>query len=158
MKILMVCLGNICRSPLAHGVMEAWAKENNCECEIDSAGTGNWHIGHLPHLGSIKVARENGIDITTQRCRQLKSKDLEIFDLIFCMDDQNLKDTLRLARTDEQRAKIHLFLDSVHPDKGLNLPDPYGHEQRVFREVFAMVQKGCEAIGERFLRPNKDSD
>jgi protein-tyrosine phosphatase len=139
MKILMVCLGNICRSPLAHGIMEHLAKENNLDWEIDSAGTGNWHVGQGPDRRSTREAKHNGIDISNQVCRQFRVSDFDEFDLILVMDRNNKADVLRLARTDADRDKVKMLLG----DK--EVPDPY-HDDSQFAPVFKMVEQGCRAF------------
>src|SRR6476660_5401087 len=117
MKILMVCLGNICRSPLAHGVFEHLVKKQNLDWQIDSAGTGSWHIGNPPDRRSIAVAKSNGIDISDQRARQFKSSDFDNFDVILVMDRQNYKDVTSMAKTQEQKNKVKLFItDDIVPD------------------------------------------
>jgi protein-tyrosine phosphatase len=137
MKILMVCLGNICRSPLAHGIMEHLVKEQGLDWEIDSAGTGNWHIGQGPDRRSTREAQRNGIDISSQVCRQFRVSDFDEFDLILVMDRNNKADVLRLARTDADRAKVKMLLG----DK--EVPDPY-HDDSQFAPVFKMVEQGCK--------------
>ncbi len=143
MKILMVCLGNICRSPLAHGIMEHMVQQKGLNWEIDSAGTGNWHIGQQPDRRSIAVARKYGIDISTQRCRQFNPSDFENFDQILVMDYNNLNDVKSLARNEEQHNKISLFLrDNI-------VPDPY-HNDDQFDLVFQMIEKRCKELLEEF--------
>ena len=139
MKILMVCLGNICRSPLAHGVMEHLVKQKGFKWEIDSAGTGSWHIGHQPDRRSIAVAKANGIDITNQRARQFSSADFETFDLILVMDKQNYRDVIAQAKTPAQEEKVKLFI----PDGFV--PDPYYNDEE-FEPVFDMVYTQCEKL------------
>lgn len=136
MKILMVCLGNICRSPLAHGILEHMAKEKNLNWQIDSAGTGNWHIGEQPDRRSIAVAKKYGVDISTQSCRQFLSNDFENFDLILVMDQNNLSDVISLATTDADFSKVRLFL------KNGVVPDPY-HDDKQFDPVYQMIEKRC---------------
>jgi protein-tyrosine phosphatase len=139
MKILMVCLGNICRSPLAHGIMEHMAKEHGLDWEIDSAGTGGWHVGEGPHHGSVNIARRFGVDISKQVCRQFNASDFDAYDLIFVMDKSNLSDVLSMARTNQDRQKVKLLLG----DK--EVPDPYfDHTQ--FEPVFGMIKTGCANI------------
>jgi protein-tyrosine phosphatase len=108
MKILMVCLGNICRSPLAQGLLETKIKSYKMNWEVDSAGTGSWHIGDPPDLRSIKIARYNGIDITQQKSRQFSVQDFDSFDLILPMDNQNLEDILNKSRSQEHEKKSNL--------------------------------------------------
>ena len=136
MKILMVCLGNICRSPLAHGILDHMAKEKNLNWQIDSAGTGNWHIGEQPDRRSIAVAKKYGVDISTQSCRQFLSNDFENFDLILVMDQNNLSDVISLATTDADFSKVRLFL------KNGVVPDPY-HDDKQFDPVYQMIEKRC---------------
>ena len=139
MKILMVCLGNICRSPLAHGVMEHLAQQKGLNWEIDSAGTGNWHIGEQPDRRSIAVARKYGLDISGQSCRQFETADFERFDQILVMDYSNLNDVKALARNEEEHNKISLFLkDSI-------VPDPY-HDDDQFDPVYQMIEKRCKEL------------
>ncbi len=143
MKILMVCLGNICRSPLAHGVMEHLAHQNGLNWEIDSAGTGNWHIGAQPDRRSIAVARRHGIDISGQTCRQFEVADFERFDQILVMDYSNLNDVKALARNEEEHKKISLFL------KDKIVPDPY-HDDDQFDLVYQMIMKRCKEFVEEY--------
>lgn len=135
----MVCLGNICRSPLAHGVLEHLAKENGLEWEIDSAGTGHWHIGEKPDHRSIAVAKNYGVDISQQSCRQFEIGDFDNYDHIFVMDYSNLSDVKALARHDEDHGKVSLFL------KNEIVPDPY-YDDNLFDPVYKMVERRCREI------------
>lgn len=139
MKILMVCLGNICRSPLAHGILEHLVKEKNLNWEIDSAGTGNWHIGEKPDRRSIAVAQKYGVDITNQSCRQFDITDFEKYDHILTMDQNNLSDVISLANGDDGVKKVRLFL------KNGIIPDPY-HDDNQFEPVYLMIEKRCKEI------------
>ena len=139
MKILMVCLGNICRSPLAHGILEHLVKEKNLNWEIDSAGTGNWHIGEKPDRRSIAVAQKYGVDITNQSCRQFDITDFEKYDHILTMDQNNLSDVISLANGDDGVKKVRLFL------KNGIVPDPY-HDDNQFEPVYLMIEKRCKEI------------
>ena len=135
----MVCLGNICRSPLAHGIMEHLAKENGLNWEVDSAGTGDWHVGEGPDRRSTKAARKHGIDISAQVCRLFKVSDFDEFDHIFVMDKSNLSDILAKARNKADEKKVKLLLgDKI-------VPDPY-YDDAQFEPVFLMIEKGCKAI------------
>lgn len=145
MKILMVCLGNICRSPLAEGIMKEKVRAHSLDWHIDSAGTGFWHSGEKPDHRSIKVARKYGIDITGQRARQIRPSDLDEFDLICAMDAQNYQDILRLASHPAQREKVHLIMNFAHPGENRSVPDPY-YEDEGFEEVYRMLEKACEGI------------
>ena len=139
MKLLMVCLGNICRSPLAHGIMEQLAKEQGLDWEVDSAGTGNWHVGEGPDRRSTRTARGHGIDISGQVCRLFRVSDFDYYHHIFVMDHNNLRDILSMARNDEDSQKVKLLLgDKI-------VPDPY-HDDAQFEPVFQMIEKGCREI------------
>ncbi len=144
----MVCLGNICRSPLAEGIMKQKATENGLEWTVDSAGTGSWHMGQLPDSRSVATARKKGIDITDQRARQFQSIDFERFDKIFVMDTQNLSDVLRLASNEAHRAKVELILDQIHPGQRHSVPDPY-YDDNGFEEVFDMLDQACSVFVQR---------
>ncbi len=146
----MVCLGNICRSPLAEGILRHKAEENGLDWEIDSAGTGGWHVGDPPDPRSIKVARQFGIDISAQRARQFKVADFDLFDQIFVMDTGNLRDILRLAPNQEYTKKVALMLDQVYPEKLKSVPDPYYNDD-AFEPVFRMLDKACTAYIAKFL-------
>jgi len=149
MKILMVCLGNICRSPLAEGIMQNKVDQNNLDWEVDSSGTGAWHSGELPDPRSIKVAQQHNIDITNQRGRQFKKQDLDIFDLILTMDASNYQNVKRLATTKEQESKIHLIMNFASPGMNQIVPDPYYGDDG-FENVFEMLDKACECIVKQF--------
>lgn len=133
MRILIVCLGNICRSPLGHGCLQHWVNEAGLEWEIDSAGTGNWHIGNMPDKRAIAVAGNHNIDISQQRARQIQAADFDRFDHIFVMDQQNYDDVLALAPNEEQRSKVKLFLG-----KDSYVDDPYWDDS-LFEPVFDQI-------------------
>ncbi len=142
----MVCLGNICRSPLAHGILEKLVKDKGLKWEIDSAGTGGWHVGAPPDHRSIAIAKSYGVDISGQCCRQFEVDDFDIYDHIFVMDYNNLSDVKVLARTDEDHKKVRLFLkDDI-------VPDPY-YDDTQFEPVYKMVEKRCLEIIEEFNSP-----
>lgn len=135
----MVCLGNICRSPLAEGIMQHLAKKHKLNWVIDSAGTGNWHIGSGPDNRSTLTAKNRGIDISKQVCRQFTIQDFDDFDLILVMDKNNLKDVKSLARNQTDREKIELFLTDQE------VPDPY-YDDNHFEAVFDLIEQGCYAF------------
>jgi protein-tyrosine phosphatase len=139
MKLLMVCLGNICRSPLAHGIMEHLVAEEGLNWTVDSAGTGNWHVGEGPDRRSVLAAKNHGIDISNQVCRQFNVKDFDAYELILVMDKNNLADVLAQARNEHDREKVKLLLN----DK--EVPDPY-YEDTQFEPVFKMVEAGCKSL------------
>ncbi len=141
----MVCLGNICRSPLAEGILKAKIREHGLDWQVDSAGTSSWHVGELPDARSIETARRHGIDITDQRARQLQPSDLEEYDLILAMDRSNLRDILRLARNEEQRRKVRLVMEFVEPRDPQDVPDPYWDDDG-FEGVYQMLERAAEGI------------
>ena len=139
----MVCLGNICRSPLAHGILEKFANDEGFQWEIDSAGTGGWHIGSPPDHRSIAIAKSYGVDISNQSCRQFEIDDFDKYDHIFVMDYSNLKDVRALARNNRDHNKVSLFL------KNDIVPDPY-YDDTQFDAVYKMVEERCFEIIEEF--------
>ena len=145
-KILMVCLGNICRSPLAEGIMRSKLTK---DFVVDSAGTGSWHAGELPDKRSISTAKNRGLDITNQRARQFKKSDFDIFDHIFVMDNSNYKDVLALAPNEEAKSKVKLILNELFPGKNVDVPDPYYGGQDGFENVFDMLDQACEEIARK---------
>jgi protein-tyrosine phosphatase len=146
MKVLMVCLGNICRSPLAHGILND--KLKNHEIFVDSAGTGNYHVGSPPDPRSIEVARQNGIDISHQRARQFTTQDFDDFDRIYVMDEANLADLKRLVRHFGDLNKLFLFMAANPKSVYKEVPDPYYGDSRDFKKVFELVDETCEIIAE----------
>ncbi|HKK74135.1 MAG TPA: low molecular weight protein-tyrosine-phosphatase [Saprospiraceae bacterium] len=145
MKLLMVCLGNICRSPLAEGIMKERIKEQGLDWEVDSAGTGAYHTGELPDPRSIAMARENGIDITDQRARKITAADLDEFDLILTMDHSNQRNVLALTRNEQQREKVKSILDFAEANKQDEVPDPYWDDNG-FQLVFDLLDQATEGI------------
>lgn len=143
MKILMVCLGNICRSPLAEGIMRHLANTKGLNWEIDSAGTGNWHVGHSPDHRSVKEAKKNGVDISGLRGRQFQIADFDTFDLIYVMDRSNYTDVLRKARNNADKAKVHFLLPEQQ-----EVPDPW-FDDALFAPVYKMIYKACENIADQ---------
>jgi len=143
MKILMVCLGNICRSPLAHGILQHLAIERHLDWEIASAGTGDWHVGQAPDHRSIAVAKKYGVDISQQKARFFVADFFAHYDHILAMDSQNYKDIISLARTAEDKNKVQLFL----PEDAV--PDPY-FDSNLFQPVYQMVRRRCEELIEEW--------
>lgn len=150
MKILMVCLGNICRSPLAEGIMKA---KLPADFVVDSAGTSGFHSGDAPDPRSIAVAQKYGIDISNQRSRQISVQDFEEFDKIYCMDKSNLKNVLALAENDEQRQKVALLLTEADSESIFTeVPDPYYGGAKGFEKVFEMIDIACEEIAKKIVK------
>jgi protein-tyrosine phosphatase len=150
-KILMVCLGNICRSPLAEGILKT--KLFRAGVVIDSAGTGTYHIAEKPDSRSIAIAEINGIDITKQRARKFMVKDFDEFDIIYVMDNANYRDVISIARNKEDIAKVKMILNEVFPDENLDVPDPYLGGDFGFKNVFKMLDEACEIIAKK-IDPN----
>jgi protein-tyrosine phosphatase len=142
----MVCLGNICRSPLADGLLRNKVSEKKLPWIVDSAGTAGYHIGNPPDHRMIQTAKENGIDISGLRARQFTSQDYEDFDRIYVMDQSNYNNVLRLANTNADRQKVYLLLDHLYPNKQLEVPDPYYGNQSDFDAVFTLVNDATEAL------------
>lgn len=142
-KILMVCLGNICRSPLAEGILKHKLPKDRFL--IESAGTSNYHIGELPDQRSIDIAKKHGIDITDQRGRQFNQSDFDTFDYIYVMDTSNFRDVLQLARNVDDENKVKLILDELASDI-INVPDPYYGGTSGFENVFQLLNKACDKI------------
>ncbi len=146
MNILMVCLGNICRSPLAEGIMKEKAKKYNLDINVDSAGTAAYHAGEQPDPRSMEVALKNGIDISGQRARKFKGNDFDRFDMIFAMDDSNYSDLIAQAQTSEDKERVEMILNKVFPGEDKSVPDPYFGGKDGFDKVFAMLDQACEKI------------
>ena len=149
-KVLMVCLGNICRSPLAEGILVSKVKSD--EIFVDSAGTGAYHIGKLPDKRSIEVAGKYGIDITNQRARKFTVKDFDTFDYIYAMDESNYQNILMLARTNDDKSKVQLILNEAHTTKNLAVPDPYYGGSQGFENVYTMLEQACEIIANKLSK------
>lgn len=140
----MVCLGNICRSPLAEGILKSKVDRNTVF--VDSAGTGAWHSGELPDKRSIAVAKKYGIDLTDQRARLFLVEDFDKFDHIYVMDQSNYKNVCRLAPNDEAINKVQLILNESYPDENLEVPDPYYGGDQGFENVYKMLDEACLKI------------
>ncbi|WP_241234605.1 low molecular weight protein-tyrosine-phosphatase [Nonlabens ponticola] len=144
--ILMVCLGNICRSPLAEGLMRR--KLNFTKYTVDSAGTSGGHKGEAPDKRSIDVARKHDIDISSQRSRKFTKNDFEDFDHIFVMDQSNYDDVVALAHNDEQKQKVHKILEQAFPGENLDVPDPYYGGEQGFQNVYTMLDRATDVIAQ----------
>jgi len=151
-RVLMVCLGNICRSPLAEGILQSKVDPN--KVFVDSAGTGNWHVDSKPDSRSMAVASKNGLDISMQKGRQFSQQDFQDFDHIFVMDNSNFKDVIAMARNDEERQKVHLILDEIFPSERVDVPDPYHGGDQGFENVYMMLDEATDEI-KRKLESNE---
>lgn len=146
-KVLMVCLGNICRSPLAEGVLQSKLPIN--KCIVDSAGTANYHVGTAPDKRSIVTAKKFGIDISQQKCRQLSKSDFETFDYIYVMDTSNYKNVIAIAPNEASKQKVKLILNEVDSTSNLEVPDPYYGEMEDFEHVFHLLDEACTLIASK---------
>ena len=144
MKILMVCLGNICRSPVAEGVMRQKAAEHALDINVDSAGTSGWHDGNPPDPRSIANTKQNGIDISRQESRKVSVPDFKMFDRIYAMDASNYENLINLAPK-EYHGKIKMILNELHPGENMSVPDPY-YGNDGFQLVFDLLNDACESI------------
>ncbi len=144
MKVLMVCLGNICRSPIAEGILQKYIDDKNLDWETDSAGTSGWHNGEQPDSRSIDVSRKNGIDISGQRSRKFVKADFSHFDLILAMDTSNYKNILTMAESDEDKSKVKLILNYSFPGENRAVPDPY--YDGGFDHVYDLLRIACEDL------------
>ena len=148
-KILMVCLGNICRSPLAQGILSS--KLPKKKFLVDSAGTGNWHVGKQPDERSIAVAKKNGLDISYQRGRQFSADDFDAYDYIYVMDNTNYNDVVRLSKYESNKDKVQLILNELFPGENVDVPDPYYGVAFGFDSVFKMLNESCEVIAKKLI-------
>lgn len=146
MKILMVCLGNICRSPLAEGILQSKVSE---KVKVDSAGTAGYHTGNLPDERSVFVAKKYGIDITNQRSRKFTVTDFDTFDVIYVMDESNYDNIVALSRTNKDTQKVKMILNEVSPNLNQSVPDPYYGGEQGFENVYKMLEEACNIIASK---------
>jgi protein-tyrosine phosphatase len=146
MKILMVCLGNICRSPMAEGILRFKINERGLPVEVDSAGTGDYHIGESPDERAVETANLHGVDISTLAARQFTSNDFDVFDRIFVMDGNNRREVLKHARNEDDHGKVQLMLDLLYPGEEMEVPDPWFGNMEGFTRVFEMLDSACEQL------------
>lgn len=142
----MVCLGNICRSPLAEGILKDKVKKAGLDWQVDSAGTNGYQPGCPPHHFSQKVAKQYGIDISNQKCRHFTGRDIENFDRIFVMDKENYNDVKEIAGEKWDAAKVDFLLNQIYTGQNKNVPDPWFGGEDGFHNVYKMIDKACDAI------------
>ena len=150
MRILMVCLGNICRSPLAEGVLQHKAWKAGLQWSVESAGTGAWHAGEPPHHLSIKVAKHNGVDISKQRARQFVKEDFLNYDFIYVMDSSNYIDVKKMSGKLWKEDKVDLLLNELYPSENRAVPDPWYGKEEGYHTVYEMIDKACDKIIEKY--------
>lgn len=148
-KILMVCLGNICRSPLAEGILKS--KLPSDAFFVDSAGTANYHVGCTPDKRSIAVARKYGLNISNCSGRQFTVADFDTFDYIYVMDTSNYKHVLGLARHEHDKNKVRLIMNELYPNQNYDVPDPYYGDDEGFDNVYKMLDEACSKIAKSLL-------
>ena len=141
----MVCLGNICRSPLAEGILQYKINNLSLDWEVDSAGTSSFHAGEKPDIRSIQVAKRNEIDISNQRSRPFRGWDFETFDWIYVMDSSNYSDVIAMAQSEKEKAKVKLIMNELEPGKNIAVPDPY-YGEFGFENVYKMLDQACDKI------------
>ncbi|MFN4079649.1 MAG: low molecular weight protein-tyrosine-phosphatase [Saprospiraceae bacterium] len=149
MKVLMVCLGNICRSPMAEGILKRQVAEAGLQWTVDSAGTGHWHAGEKPDPRAISTARRAGTDISNQVARQISPGDLALFDLILAMDLSNLRNLQALDAGAEHRSKIQLVSAWAFPGEDVEIPDPYYGGEEDFAQVYRLLEQCCQSLVEQ---------
>lgn len=148
-KILMVCLGNICRSPLAEGILASKLPKE--KFTVDSAGTGSWHIGRQPDERSIAIAKKHKINISQQKGKQFTVSDFNTFDYIYVMDNSNYLDVVHLAENEEQTKKVQLILNALFPNENVDVPDPYFGLPNGFESVYKMLDEACDIISHKLI-------
>src|SRR4051812_4920403 len=155
MKILMVCLGNICRSPLAEGILKHKVQQAGLNWTIESAGTNGYHTGEAPHRLSQKVAKLNGIDICDQRARQFVKADMDRYDKIYALADDVVDEIRRIAKEKFDPARVDLLMNEVYPGKNHSVPDPWYGPEPGYHEVYQLIDEACERIVERYGRDDR---
>lgn len=145
----MVCLGNICRSPMADGLLRRKVKEQNLNVLVDSAGTANYHIGSPPDHRMIKTAKSRGTDIQNLSARQFSKKDFQDFDLIYVMDESNLSNVIKLSSNSFEQQKVKLILEELYPSGSIRVPDPYYGSMQDFMDVYDLLDKATDVIIEK---------
>lgn len=150
MRILMVCLGNICRSPIAEGVLQHKATERGLNWVVDSAGTESYHIGEPPHRHSQHICLQHGIDISGQRARRFSRADLDRYDIIYALATDVYGEIERIVGRSADSSNVKLFLDELQPGANASVPDPYYGEQDGYTHVFELIDQTCEAIIKKY--------
>ena len=156
MKILMVCLGNICRSPLAEGILQDKAFKAGLPWRVESAGTNRYHTGDAPHQLSQKVAKMNGIDISQQRARRFRAEDFDVYDKIYALADDVLSEMRMIAKNRFDASKADLFLNELYPGEDIDVPDPYYGSEPGYHKVYELINNACDAIIEKYTS-NKET-
>jgi protein-tyrosine phosphatase len=152
MKILMVCLGNICRSPMADALLRKKVSDLHLDIHVDSAGTSALHSGEKPDKRMIATGAKFGVDLNPLRARQFVASDFEQFDLIYVMDKNNFRNVIELAKNEDDKRKVKLILNELHPDKNLEVPDPYYGGEEGFIDVYNMLNDATDRIIDKLTK------
>jgi protein-tyrosine phosphatase len=150
MKILLVCLGNICRSPLAEGILRHKAQVAGLSWKIDSAGTNSYHTGEPPHPLSQKVAKLNGIDICSQRARRFEAADFDRYDRIYALASDVMQEIRRIAKNNYDPLKTDLLMNEIYPGENMDVPDPWNGPEQGYHDVYRMIEEVCDRIIEKY--------
>lgn len=150
MKILMVCLGNICRSPIAEGILREKSNQQQLSFETDSAGTSSYHIGEAPDARMRATAKSNGVNIDDLKARQFEVQDFDHFDIIYAMDASNYNNILALSRNQSDKEKVKMILNEIHPNANEAVPDPYYGGNEGFQHVFDLLDAATDRIIEKY--------
>ena len=145
-RILFVCLGNICRSPMAEGAFRQLAREKGINVELDSAGTGDWHVGKAPDHRMQDTAKSHGVDISDLRARHFTVSDFDAFDRIYVMDESNHENVTKLARDEKDRSKVKMMLNEIYPGENMSVPDPYFGGKQGFEHVYDLLMRSAEKV------------
>jgi len=154
MKILMVCLGNVCRSPLAEGVLKHKAIKAGLNWSVESAGTNSYHTGDPPHPLSQKVAKLNGIDISSQQARRFRAEDFETYDKIYALAKDVVDEMRHIAKNKFDASKVDLLMNELYPGQNIDVPDPWYGPEPGYHEVFEMIDEVCETIVRKYSMLN----
>lgn len=152
MKLLMVCLGNICRSPMAEGIMRKKLESHGLKHIVDSCGTANYHVGDNPDPRATEKAKKYGVDISALVGRQFMVNDFDNFDVIYAMDTNNYTNIMRVARSTNDKKKVKLILEEIYPNSSMNVPDPYYGGDDGFENVYKLLDQACEKVCENLMR------
>ena len=146
MKILMVCLGNICRSPLAEGILKDKIKKAGLNWEVDSAGTNGFHVGEPPHPLSQRIAKIKGIDISCQKCRRFEMDDFDRFDKIYAMSADVIKEMKWIGKNKYDGSIVELLLNESYPGRNRDVPDPWFGTEAGYHKAYELIDEACEAV------------
>jgi len=146
MKILFVCVGNVCRSPLAEGLLRKKLNEHNIDVEVGSAGLEPYHIGHKPDKGTFRIAEKYNVDISDHIMRLFGPKDFDVYDKIYVMDQLDMRGVLHMARNEEDKKKVQKIMQIVDPEKTTTIPNPFHKRMEDFEKVFEMLDKATDKI------------